>query len=64
MSIAPNVDRSPYFDATVADGVESFAIYNHMYLPTVFDDPDAEYDRLINDAGPLQMSRETARGPE
>lgn len=48
MSIAPNVNRSPYFDTTVADGVESFAIYNHMYMPTNFGDPDSEYDRLIN----------------
>jgi len=48
MSIAPNVDRSPYFDATVADGVASFAIYNHTYMPTNFGDPDGEYDRLIN----------------
>ena len=48
MSIAPNINRSPYFDATVADGVASFAIYNHMYMPTNFGDPDGEYDRLIN----------------
>ena len=48
MSIAPNVNKSPYFDATIADGVAAFAIYNHMYMPTNFGDPDGEYDRLIN----------------
>ena len=48
MSIAPNVNKSPYFDATVEDGVASFAIYNHMYMPTNFGDPDGEYQRLIN----------------
>jgi len=48
MSIAPNVNRSPYFDSAVADGVTSFAVYNHMYMPTNFGDPDGEYDRLIN----------------
>jgi len=48
MSISPNVRKSPYFDATVADGVKSFAIYNHTYMPVDFGDPDAEYDRLLN----------------
>lgn len=46
--IGPNVRKSPYFDATVADGVRSFSIYNHMYLPGSFGDPDAEYRRLID----------------
>ena len=45
MAIAPNVDKSPYFDATIADGVASFAVYNHMYMPTTFGDPDGEYNR-------------------
>ncbi len=48
MSISPNARKSPYFDATVADGVKSFAVYNHMYIPVDFGDPDAEYDRLLN----------------
>ncbi|HSF96771.1 MAG TPA: dimethylsulfoniopropionate demethylase [Thermohalobaculum sp.] len=45
---SPRVRRSPFFDATVADGVKSFSIYNHMYMPTGFGDPMAEYWRLIN----------------
>jgi aminomethyltransferase len=28
--------------------VVSFSIYNHMYMPTGFGDPMAEYDRLLN----------------
>lgn len=43
----PRIRRSPYFDATVADGVTSFSVYNHMYMPTGFGDPMAEYRRLI-----------------
>jgi aminomethyltransferase len=39
---------SPYFDATVADGVKSFMTYNQMLMPTGYGDPEAEYDRLIN----------------
>jgi glycine cleavage system aminomethyltransferase T len=46
--VGPNVRTSPYFDATVADGVRAFSVYNHMFIPGNFGDPDAEYDRLIN----------------
>lgn len=46
--IGPNIRKSPYFDATVADGVRSFSVYNHMYIPGNFGDPEGEYDRLLN----------------
>jgi len=45
---SPRIRRSPYFDATVAEGVKSFSVYNHMYMPTGYGDPMAEYWRLIN----------------
>jgi aminomethyltransferase len=41
------IRRSPFFDSTVADGVKSFSVYNHMYMPTGYGDPMAEYWRLI-----------------
>ena len=43
----PRIRRSPFFDATIAEGVASFTVYNHMYMPTGFGDPMAEYWRLI-----------------
>ncbi|APE44576.1 glycine cleavage system protein T [Sulfitobacter alexandrii] len=46
--IGANVRKSAYFDATVADGVRSFSVYNHMYIPGHFGDPEGEYDRLLN----------------
>jgi len=46
--IGPNIRKSPYFAATVAEGVQSFSVYNHMYIPGNFGDPQAEYDRLLN----------------
>jgi glycine cleavage system aminomethyltransferase T len=46
--IGPNIRISPYFEATVADGVQSFSVYNHMAIPGHFGDPEAEYDRLLN----------------
>jgi aminomethyltransferase len=46
--IGSNIRTSPYFEATVADGVRSFSVYNHMAIPGHFGDPDGEYDRLLN----------------
>jgi len=48
ISPSPRVRRSPFYEATVADGVVSFTSYNHMLMPTSYGDPGAEYDRLIN----------------
>jgi glycine cleavage system aminomethyltransferase T len=38
---------SPYYDATVEEGVTAFTTYNHMLMPTSFGAPEAEYWRLI-----------------
>ena len=48
IGISPNIRKSPYFEATVADGVQSFSVYNHMYIPAHFGNPLAEYKRLMN----------------
>lgn len=47
ISPSPRVRKSPFFEATVADGVTSFTSYNHMLMPTGFGDPMAEYWHLI-----------------
>lgn len=39
---------SPYFDATLAEGVTAFTTYNHMLMPTSYGKPEEEYWRLIN----------------
>jgi glycine cleavage system aminomethyltransferase T len=39
---------SPFFEATVAEGVTSFTTYNQMMMPTGFGHPEDEYWRLIN----------------
>ncbi|MEX1047751.1 MAG: glycine cleavage T C-terminal barrel domain-containing protein [Actinomycetota bacterium] len=41
--------KSPYFEATRKAGCTSYDIYNHMYLPGYYDDPETEYWALIND---------------
>ncbi len=48
IGIGPNNRKSVYFDATVADGVACFSVYNHMFIPAHFGNPDAEYDSLMN----------------
>ena len=44
----PRVKRSPFYKATVRDGVKSFYPYNNMFLPTGYGNPDKEYWILIN----------------
>ncbi|MBT5798749.1 MAG: glycine cleavage system protein T [Alphaproteobacteria bacterium] len=50
ISISPSARtlRSPYYQSTIDDGVASFTLYNSMFLPTSFGNPEAEYWRLIN----------------
>ncbi len=38
---------SPYFEATVAGGATAFTVYNHMYMPTSYGDPEGEYWQLL-----------------
>jgi len=45
----PYVRKSPYFDATRRYGCSAYDIYNHMYLPSYYNDPIEEYWRLLNE---------------
>lgn len=47
IAIGCNVRKSPFYDATVRDGVVSFSVYNHMYAPAHFGQQDAEYKALL-----------------
>ena len=39
--------RSPFFEATQRYGCRRYTVYNHMFLPTCYDDLEAEYRRLL-----------------
>lgn len=41
--------RSPYFEATQRAGCRGYTVYNHMLLPIAYDDPEAEYHKLLED---------------
>lgn len=47
MSFGPRVRKSPYFDATLRWGAQSFTIYNHTYMPTSYGDSVDEYWSLV-----------------
>ncbi len=44
------IRKSPYFDATVRWGARDFSVYNHMYIPRDFGDPQQNFWNLVNDA--------------
>jgi len=44
------IRKSPYFDATVKWGATGFSVYNHMYIPRDFGNPEQNFWNLINDA--------------
>ncbi len=59
-SISPTarLRPSPFFDATVAEGVTSFTTYNRMLMPTGYGQPEEEYWRIINGVSMWDVSVE------
>jgi glycine cleavage system aminomethyltransferase T len=43
--------RSPYWQRTVEAGCTSWDLYNHMLIPTLYDDDEAEYRHLVEHVG-------------
>lgn len=44
------IRKSPYFNATIRWGAKSFSVYNHMYIPRDFGDPEQNFWNLVNNA--------------
>ncbi len=44
------IRKSPYFEATVRWGATGFSVYNHMYIPRDFGDPEQNFWNLIETA--------------
>lgn len=49
-SFGTQVRKSPYSDAALRWGAKEFSIYNHMYIPRDFGDPDQNFWNLVNEA--------------
>ncbi len=47
--VQPWYRKSPYYEATKRAGCKSWGLYNHMLLPTLYDDPVTEYRALLSD---------------
>ena len=41
------IRKSPYFDSTVKWGATGFSVYNHMYIPRDFGNPEQNFWNLI-----------------
>jgi aminomethyltransferase len=44
------IRKSPYFNATVRWGAKAFSVYNHMYIPRDFGDPEQNFWNLVDQA--------------
>ena len=44
------IRKSPYFDAPVRWGAKGFSVYNPMYIPRDFGDPEQNFWNLVNEA--------------
>ncbi|MGH2635863.1 MAG: glycine cleavage T C-terminal barrel domain-containing protein [Actinomycetota bacterium] len=65
--VQPWYRKSPYYEATKRHGCTSWGLYNHMLLPTLYEDPVAEYRALLNDVTLWDVSVERCvevRGPD
>ena len=67
LSLGPRVRKSPFFESTRKAGLAAASVYNHMYMPTGYGDPAAEYDRLVNGVAmwDVAVERQVAlKGPD
>ena len=58
---------SPFYEATLAEGVCAFTTCNHMLMPTFYGKPQEEYGRLINGVSQWDVAAERQvqlRGPD
>jgi aminomethyltransferase len=65
--VQPWYRKSPYYEATKRHGCKSWGLYNHMLLPTLYDDPVAEYEALRNEVTLWDVAVERCvevRGPD
>jgi len=44
------IRKSPYFNSTIKWGATGFSVYNHMYIPRDFGNPEQNFWNLVNEA--------------
>ena len=50
LNFGTQVRKSPYYNSTVKWGATGFSVYNHMYIPRDFGDPEQNFWNLVNEA--------------
>ena len=58
---------SPFYEATLAEGVTAMSVYNSMLMPASYGDPEAEYWRIIEGVSQWDVAVERQvqlRGPD
>ena len=50
LGFGTQIRKSPYFDATVRWGAKAFSVYNHMYIPRDFGNPEQNFWNLVDHA--------------
>ena len=50
LGFGTQIRKSPFFESTLKWGAKSFSVYNHMYIPRDYGDPEQNFWNLINDA--------------
>ncbi len=61
------IRRSPFFHSTLNWGARDFSVYNHMYIPRDFGNPEQNFWNLVNDARLCDVSVERQveiKGPD
>ena len=53
------IRKSPYFDSTVKWGATGFSVYNHMYIPRDFGNPEQNFWNLIEKSIPVSYTHLT-----
>jgi aminomethyltransferase len=67
LSVGARVRKGPFFSASCKAGLAAATVYNHMFMPTSYGDPEGEYDRLVNGVAmwDVAVERQVAlRGPD
>ncbi len=61
------IRKSPFFQATKRWGATNYSVYNHMYIPRSFGDPEENFWNLVNKAtlSDVSVQRQVAiKGPD
>lgn len=48
MMLNPRVHRSPFFESARRHGASVLSVYNHMFIPQGYEDPETEYWSIVN----------------